>query len=113
MIADYGENRLPCNFGDWKGIGAASQKGLAARGITEPVQLLGHSLVAKMNPVAFERGLAWHQVARKMGSWHVSVIARQRLRASATYSIQFNSIRSSRARDRALFALAVGPLKKK
>ena len=54
MIADYGENRLPCNVGDWKGIGAASQKGLAARGITEPVQLLGHSLVAKMNPVAFE-----------------------------------------------------------
>ena len=54
MIADFGENRFPCNFGDWKGIGAVSQKGLEAQEITEPVQLLGHFLMLKMNPVTFE-----------------------------------------------------------
>ena len=54
MIADFGENRFPCNFGDWQGIGAVSKKGLEAQGIAEPVQLLGHFLMLKKNPVTFE-----------------------------------------------------------
>lgn len=54
MIADFGESRFPCSFGDWRGIGAASRRGLATHGITEPVQLLGHFLVLKMDAVAFE-----------------------------------------------------------
>ena len=54
VIADFGENRFPCNFGDWQGIGAVSKKGLDAQGITEPVQLLGHFLMLKKNPVTFE-----------------------------------------------------------
>ena len=54
MIADFGESRFPCNFGEWQGIGAASKKGLEAHGITEPVQLLGHFLVLRMRAAAFE-----------------------------------------------------------
>ena len=56
MIADFkfGENRFPCNFGGWQGIGAASKKCLEAQGITEPVQLLGHFLVLKKDPGTFE-----------------------------------------------------------
>ena len=53
-IADFGESRLPRDFGGWRGIGAASRRGLATHGITEPVQLLGHFLVLKMNPASFE-----------------------------------------------------------
>lgn len=54
MIADFGESRFPCNFGEWQGIGAASKKGLEAQGITEPVQLLGHFLMLKKDPATFE-----------------------------------------------------------
>ena len=54
MVADFGESRFPCNFGDWQGIGAVSKKGLKGAGITEPVQLLGHFLVLKKDPVTFE-----------------------------------------------------------
>lgn len=54
MIAYFGENRFPCNFGDWQGIGAVSKKALEAHGIAEPVQLLGHFLMLKKNPVTFE-----------------------------------------------------------
>ena len=56
MIADFkfGENRFPCNFGDLQGIGAVSKKGLEAQGIAEPVQLPGHFLMLKKNPVTFE-----------------------------------------------------------
>ena len=53
-IADFGESRFPCNFRDWKGIGTASQRGLQAQGITEPVQLLGHFLALRMHAAAFE-----------------------------------------------------------
>ena len=53
-IADFGESRFPCSFGDWRGIGAATRRGLATHGITEPVQLLGHFLVLRMDAVAFE-----------------------------------------------------------
>ena len=54
MVTDFGESRLPCNFGGWQGIGAASKKCLEAHGITEPVQLLGHFLVLKKDPGTFE-----------------------------------------------------------
>jgi hypothetical protein len=54
MITWFGESRFPCNFGDWQGIGAVSKKALAAQGIAEPVQLLGHFLMLKKNPVTFE-----------------------------------------------------------
>ncbi len=54
MITYFGESRFPCNFGDWPGIGAVSKKALAAQGIAEPVQLLGHFLMLKKNPVTFE-----------------------------------------------------------
>jgi hypothetical protein len=54
MIADFGESRFPCNFGEWQGIGAASKKGLEAHGITEPVQLLGHFLMLKKDPATFD-----------------------------------------------------------
>ena len=53
-IADFGESRFPCSFGGWRGIGAASQRGLEAQGITEPVQLLGRFLSLKMDAAAFE-----------------------------------------------------------
>jgi hypothetical protein len=58
MITDFGENRFPRNFRDWKGIGAVSKKGLDAQGIVEPVQLLGHFLMLKKDPVPFEALLA-------------------------------------------------------
>jgi hypothetical protein len=54
MIAYFGESRFPGNFGDWPGIGAVSKKALEAQGIAEPVQLLGHFLMLKKNPVTFE-----------------------------------------------------------
>ena len=54
MIAYFGENRFPCTFGDWQGIGAVSKKALEAQRIAEPVQLLGHFLMLKKNPVTFE-----------------------------------------------------------
>jgi hypothetical protein len=54
MISYFGESRFPGNFGDWQGIGAVTKKALEAQGIAEPVQLLGHFLVLKKNPVAFE-----------------------------------------------------------
>lgn len=54
MINEFGENRFPSTFKDWKGIGDVSQKALKAQGITEPVQLLGHFLMLKMNADTFE-----------------------------------------------------------
>ena len=83
MIADFGENRLPCNFGEWQGIGAVSKKGLKARGITEPVQLLGHFLVLKKNPVTFEAFLD-----------EAGVVAAQSIRAQLQAWCQIHDVRN-------------------
>ena len=83
VIADFGENRFPCNFGDWQGIGAVSKKGLDAQGITEPVQLLGHFLMLKKNPVTFEA------VLDKAG-----VAAAQSIRAQLQEWCQIHDVRN-------------------
>ena len=100
LIAYFGENRFPCNFGDWQGIGAASKKGLAAQGIAEPVQLLGHFLMLRKNPVTFEAFLD------KAG---VAAAAARLIRAQLQEWCQIHDVRNEAERKAEADARALKP----